>query len=134
MSISKLSDVRHQNTFLIKKEEWKFFVDAFKDLEKRMGDSDTEPSTLKFDLAHVLEILDGAKNGGLITLRESLKITDTICSAIVLLDDGVQIWVKGEGNDIDVRLCLHHRKHLIYFYFQLAVFQMDLIYRFLNTK
>ncbi|PHN06834.1 hypothetical protein [Flavilitoribacter nigricans] len=128
MRINDLSDVQKKDGFVVKKEEWKFYLDGFKDLLKRVETIGVKQERLKQYLNQSATIVEQAKNNGTISFQDGLIITETLCASIHFLDAGVQRWVKGEGDDIDVRLCLHHRKYLVYLLFQISTYQAKPIY------
>lgn len=134
MRINDLSDVQQKPGFVVKKEEWKHYRDGLKDLQKRVETIGVKQERFKQYLNQSAAIVEQAKNNGTISFQDSLIITETLCASVQFLDNGVQKWVNGEGDDIDVRLCMHYRKYLVYLLFQISTYQTKLIYEQLLQK
>lgn len=113
---------------MVNKAEWKFYRDGLSDLLKRVETIGVNQERYRKYLKRSLNIMEQAKDDGTVCFSDSLALTETLCLSLWFLDAGVQRWVSGDGDDIDVRLCMHYRKYLVYLLFQLSNYQSKLIY------
>lgn len=128
MGINNLSDVQRKKEFLIAKDQYKHYRDGLKDMTERVNDT----SVYHRYAAKSLEILENAGAGGSVDFKHTFILTSTICLIINKWDNSIQDWAKGEGNDIDVRLCMYYRKYFVYWLFELSNYQIEIIYGKLN--